>query len=68
MWNPVQTGIYYVDDWDKGVIASSLRELQKRYDKPVLRDDAATKLLYRRRIPPETLDKNRTGTAIVKKI
>ena len=31
-----RTGIYYVDDWDKGVIASSLRELQKRYDKPVL--------------------------------
>ena len=31
-----RTGIYYVDDRDKEVIENSLKDLQRRYDKPVM--------------------------------
>jgi methionine-S-sulfoxide reductase len=31
-----RTGIYYVDDRDRGVIENSLKDLQRRYDKPIM--------------------------------
>jgi len=35
MGTQYRTGIYYTDEEDEGVIASSLNELQKKYEKPI---------------------------------
>lgn len=57
-----RTGIYYTDDRDKEIINESIKELQKKYDKPIAIEVMPLKNYYRaEEYHQKYLDKNPNG-------